>query len=276
MLYSYITKNLIGLQDIILENVKQNENYIYIYVKMPRKEHICPCCGKSTDKIHDYRKQYIKDIPAFGKLTYIVLNKRRYVCPSCKKRFYEKVDFVPRKHQSTKRLGVYVIDKLSDERSFSSVARETNLSVSTVIRRFDMVGFIQPKILPEFLAIDEFKGNTGKEKYQCILTNPQTGEVLDILPERYSSYLSKYMRKYTREERKQVKYFVSDMWNPYTNMATTYLPEAMQVIDKYHFIRQIIWAFERVRKSEQKNVKFCTKSIMRKKKILLPVSCSAT
>ena len=35
-------------------------------------------------------------------------------------------------------------------------------------------------------------------------------------------------------------------------MATTYLPEAMQIIDKYHFIRQIIWAFERVRKSEQK------------------------
>lgn len=252
MLYSYITKNLIGLQDVILKNVEQNENSIYIYVQMPRKEHICPCCGNSTDKIHDYRKQYIKDIPAFGKLTYIVLNKRRYVCPYCKKRFYEKVDFVPRKYQSTKRLAFYVIDKLSDERSFSSVARETNLSVSTVIRRFDMVGFIQPKTLPSVLAIDEFKGNTGKEKYQCILTNPETGEVLDILPERYSYYLSKYMRKYTREERKKVKYFISDMWNPYTNMATTYLPEAMQVVDKYHFIRQIIWAFEKVRKSEQK------------------------
>ena len=79
------------------------------------------------------------------------------------------------------------------------------------------------------LAIDEFKGNTGKENYQCILTNPQTGEVLDILPERYSSYLSKYMRKYTREERKQVKYFISDMWNPYTNMATTYLNTAVEL-----------------------------------------------
>ena len=60
------------------------------------------------------------------------------------------------------------------------------------------------------------------------------------------------MRKYTREERKKVKYFISDMWNPYTNMATTYLLDAMQIIDKYHFIRQIIWAFEKVRKSEQK------------------------
>ena len=252
MLYSYITKNLIGLQDVILKNVEQDENSIYIHIQMPRKEHICPCCGKLTDKVHDYRRQYIKDIPAFGKLTYIVLNKRRYVCPSCKKRFYETVDFVPRKHQSTKRLGVYVIDRLSNERSFSSVSKETNLSVSTVIRRFDMVGFIQPKTLPDVLAIDEFKGNTDKEKYQCILTNPKTGEVLDILPERYSSYLSKYMRKYSREERKNVKYFISDMWSPYTDMATTYLPCATQVIDKYHFIRQIIWAFERVRKSEQK------------------------
>lgn len=252
MLYSYITENLLGLQDVILKNVEQNEKFIYIYIQMPRKVHICPCCGKETDKVHDYRKQYIKDIPAFGKLTYIVLNKRRYVCPSCKKRFYEKVDFVPRKHQSTKRLAFYIIDKLSDERSFSSVARETNLSISTVIRRFDMVGFAQPKSLPKVLAIDEFKGNTGKEKYQCILTNPQTGEVLDILPQRYFSHVSEYMRKYTREERKQVKFFVSDMWKPYTNMATTYLPDAIQIVDKYHFIKQIIWAFEKIRKSEQK------------------------
>ncbi len=81
---------------------------------------------------------------------------------SCKKRFYGKADFVPRKHQSTKRLAFYVIDKHSDKRSFSSVARETNLSVCMVIRGFDMIGFIQPKTLPEVLAIDEFKGNTGK------------------------------------------------------------------------------------------------------------------
>lgn len=84
MLYSHITKNLIGLQDVILKNVEQNEKFIYIYVQMPRKTHTCPSCGKYTDKVHDYRRQHIKDIPAFGKQTYIILNKRRYVCPSCK------------------------------------------------------------------------------------------------------------------------------------------------------------------------------------------------
>ena len=29
--------------------------------------HEYPVCEKHTDKIHDYREQVIKDIPAFGK-----------------------------------------------------------------------------------------------------------------------------------------------------------------------------------------------------------------
>lgn len=56
MLYTYITKNLIGLQDVILKNVEHDETPIYIYVQMPRKVHTSPCCRKDTDKVHDYRK----------------------------------------------------------------------------------------------------------------------------------------------------------------------------------------------------------------------------
>ncbi len=34
--------------------------------------------------------------------------------------------------------------------------------------------------------------------------------------------------------------------------ASVWLKEATQVVDKYHWIRQVIWAFENVRKQEQK------------------------
>ncbi len=66
---------------------------MYIFLKLEIKQHKCPCCGKETSKIHDYRKQKIKDIPAFGKTIYLFLNKRRYVCTHCKKRFMEKNTF---------------------------------------------------------------------------------------------------------------------------------------------------------------------------------------
>ena len=72
MLYFHYTEKLIGLQDLIVKNVAQDQNSTTIFAQMPRKPHNCPCCHTSTDKIHDYRKQRIKDIPAFGKSTTIL------------------------------------------------------------------------------------------------------------------------------------------------------------------------------------------------------------
>lgn len=269
MLYLDYTKELTGLQDIILENVERTDELIILHIKMERKRTKCPCCGELTDTVHDYRKQIVKDIPAFGNNVVLSIKKRRYRCPHCNKRFIEDISFLPKYYRMTNRLAKYILDKLGDERSFSSVAREVHLSVSTVIRVFDIVSYIAPKSLPSVIAIDEFKGNTGYEKYQAILTNPQTGEILDILPTRNSSDLIEYLKKYTPKERNSVKYFISDMWKPYTDLSSIYFKSATQIIDKYHFVRQCVWAFENVRKREQKKYsKQCRKLFKNTKRIL--------
>lgn len=267
MLYNYSTSNLTGLQDLMIKKVDYLGNFLLIDAEIERKPHKCPCCGTITDKVHDYRVQTIKDIPAFGNFVLISLRKRRYVCEQCKKRFYENIQFLPKYHRMTNRLSAWVIHLLEDIRSFSSVAREVNLSVSTVIRIFDIVGYSHPQSPPEVLAIDEFKGNTGDEKYQCILTDPKTGIVLDILPNRTTGYLIKYFKQWDLDKRRTVRYFVSDMWQPYTDLAAALFKNSTTIIDKYHFIRQMIWAFEAVRKSEQKKYgrenKLCFKNSKR-------------
>jgi transposase len=252
MLYSHYTEKLIGLQGVIVKNIVQNQFNTTIFVEMPRKFHNCPCCNTPTNKIHDYREQKIKDIPAYGKFTNIVIRKRRYVCPKCSKRFYEDISFLPRYHRITNRLAAYVIDKLKCECSFTSIAKSVNLSISSVIRIFDIVSFPKPDKLPHVFAIDEFKGNAGKIKYQCIITDPDSKRVLDILPERSQQYLIKYLKQWNNTSRRRVKYFVSDMWSQYTDIASAFFKDATQVIDRYHFIRQIIWAFDNVRKRIQK------------------------
>lgn len=68
----------------------------------------------------------------------------------------------------TNRLCAHVIKQLADVRSFYSVAREVNLSVSTVIRLFDLVQYTPGK-LPTVLSIDEFKGNTDKKNISASL-----------------------------------------------------------------------------------------------------------
>jgi len=48
------------------------------------------------------------------------------------------------------------------------------------------------------------------------------------------------------------KYFVSDMRKPFANIGSIWFENAEQIVDKYHWICQLFWAFEGVRKEEQK------------------------
>ncbi|MCI1966487.1 MAG: ISL3 family transposase, partial [Oscillospiraceae bacterium] len=243
MLCHYSTEKLLGLKEVIVKNVRQLPDRTEIVIELPQKPHLCPCCGHKTSNIHDYRWQTVKDIPAFGKHTVLIFRKRRYRCPSCGKRFFEENSFLPRYYRITNRFAAYIISKLTDVRSFTSIAHESNLSVSTVIRIFDCIDYGKPRQLPAVISIDEFKGNTGREKYQCILTDPVHHRILDILPTRYSHQLTGY---FSQLDRSQTKHFVSDMWSTYANIAQTYFKNATYVIDKYHYIRQIFWAFEAV------------------------------
>ncbi|MBQ6351407.1 MAG: ISL3 family transposase [Methanobrevibacter sp.] len=246
-----IIKELVGLQDIIVNNIEQNEKEINIYLELERKEHKCPCCSGQTSRIHDYRTQKVHDINILGKKVYLILRKRRYVCPNCGKRFYEANSFLPKYHRITNRMTAWIIGMLKTNRSYKDVAIECGLSEFTVARRFDLIGF-KMKHLPEVLSIDEFKGDTSGEKYQVILTNPKTHVVLDVLPKRTEHYLTDYFRQFSKEERNKVKYFVCDMYKPYKIICETYFKNAILITDKYHWVRQATWALENVRKRIQK------------------------
>ncbi|NLU52082.1 MAG: ISL3 family transposase [Clostridiaceae bacterium] len=248
MLYKDYTRELLGLKDVIVTNVDQNDNEIIIHIQIQKMPHNCPRCNSPTNKVHDYREQKIKDIAFCGKKTYLLLKKRRFACSQCSKRFYERNTFLPRYHRMTSRLVHYILSELRETYSMTTVSKKANVSVPTVCRVFNYVSYTN-KSLPQVLSIDEFKGNAGT-KYQCILTDPHNKRVLDILKSRESSDLCDYFKRF--DNRNNVKYFVMDMWKPYREIAETFFKNATIVIDKYHFIRQILWAFERVRKSEQK------------------------
>lgn len=251
MLYLNYTQNILGLQGVLVKKVTSSRCLTLIDIELPVSQHICPACGLSTSYIHDYRYQLIKDIPAFGVPVIFNYRRRRYRCPHCGKCFSEHHPFVPKYHRMTSRLVAHIIELLRSEYSFTSVAKTVDLSVSTVIRVFDTIHIPKPQKLPHVFAIDEFKGNTGNQKYQAIITDPASHRVLDILPDRSQTSLIDYLRQWTPKQRKRVRYFVSDMWQQYTDIACAFFKNGTQVIDRYHFIRQMVWAFDKVRKRVQ-------------------------
>ena len=250
MLNHDFTAKLLNLEEVIITNVENEGGILHIHLELPRRDHVCPCCGEKTNRIHDYRLQTVKDKP-LGQKTLLHLRKRRYACKSCGKRFFEENHFLPRYYRMTSRLIASVIDAFRKLRPASEIAAEHNISPSTALRYFDYVSY-QCKSLPHVLSIDEFKGDADGERYQSILTDPQNRKVLDILPNRLENDLIRYFLSF--QDRDRVKYFVIDLSHHFKNVAKTCFPNATIVADRYHVSRQVIWAMEHVRKNEQKQL----------------------
>lgn len=247
----YISK-LFDMGSINILDLNSDDKTIVVAFRLQRRPHVCPSCGGITDKVHDYRNQQVKDIPAFGRKLIWLYSKRRYCCPCCNKRFYETNGLLPKFHRLTSRLTAYCLNELKRKCSQKDIADSLGISSSTVHRWLQLVGCHKPIKLPKVLSIDEFRGNTDRGKFQCILTSPVDKKVIDILPTRDSTDIFEYLRQFPN--RKEVQYFITDMCKPYVQTAKHLFPQATIVIDRFHVVRYCTWALENVRKRVQKKL----------------------
>ena len=243
---------LFELEDIILKDVYSTNEEVHVFFSLQRKVHTCPFCNALTDKVHDYRTSVIKDLPFMGKKCFLHYHKRRYHCPCCNKHFYENFPLLPKYCRITTRLAFYSIHLLGNRQSVRSVASLLGISDSFIFRRMKDISYPKPSQLPEVLSIDEFRGNAGGQKFQAILTDAKNHKLFDILPTRSQTDLMLYLQSFPNK--KQVKYFVTDMNTVYKDLAREYFPNATIVIDKFHVVRYVTWALENVRKRIQKEL----------------------
>lgn len=47
----------------MIKKIQHTDTFVKIYLETKPQEQICPCCGATTKRIHDYRYQTIKDLP---------------------------------------------------------------------------------------------------------------------------------------------------------------------------------------------------------------------
>ncbi len=238
------------MEDVKVINLKSSNEALDIYLETLVKSITCPNCGALTSRIHDYRTQIVRDVSILGKNTYLHVKKKRYLCACCNKRITERVSLIPKYQRTTSRLWHQIFVATSKSQTFTDIGNTFNISTTSVIRIFDNLSY-SINNLPQVIAIDEFRGNSGGEKFQSIVTNPKRREVLDILPSRKSEDLYSYFGQFTN--RNNVKYVVMDMSPTFKHVALNCFPNAKIVADKYHVVRTVSWAFENVRKRIQKD-----------------------
>lgn len=264
MLNQDYTTKLLDLEDVIITNVENISDQLHLSIELPRRKHTCPCCGTVTDRVHDYRMQVIKDVP-LARDTFLHLRKRRYRC-DCGKRFFEINTFLPRYYRVTTRLVAEIMFAFKKTVSAKEIGCRYNVSSVTAMRYFNQFNQ-RLTMLPKVISLDEFKGNSGGQKYNSIIVDPEKRIVLDILPNRFENNLIKYFSQFPNKN--DVKYFVCDMNPHFRQVAKICFPQATIVADKYHVIRQVYWAMEKVRKNEQNKLSTRFRKYFKKSRNLL-------
>ena len=123
----------------------------------------------------------------------------------------------------------------------AAIANRFNVSDTYAHSVFDKYVKLDRLPLSDAISIDEVHIEMDDHcKYGLIIQDFHTGDPIDLLRSRREDITEPYFTGIPIEERKSVKYLISDMYNPYIAYVDKYFPDAVSVVDSFHVIHWII------------------------------------
>jgi len=242
-----ITK-LLKLEGLNFETYEEKEEYIILNFSRKDERPNCPRCGSTKLHINDYRIHKATDLPINNKPVKLHILKQRYICAECKKTITGSLKNVLPRKQHTEKVILFIKEKLK-KLTYKDCSKELNISSTTTMRLFkNSTNYKEQSEFPKVIHIDEFKGNSSKEKYQLAIVNGETGKIFDVLINRKQRDLKEYLQI----PKGKPEIVVIDMWEPYYNAVKSLWPEVTVIADRFHYVRQINWCVRDVRLRIQK------------------------
>lgn len=113
------------------------------------------------------------------------------------------------------------------------------------------------------LGLDEVAPHKGHGRYRLIISAPELGLVLDILPDRHKSTLEKWFDERGPEWCAQVEVCCADMWEQYHEVAQAKLPRAKLTVDRFHVMKNLNDALSQARRAIQKQADEITQAVLK-------------
>ncbi|MCF0186900.1 MAG: ISL3 family transposase [Bacteroidaceae bacterium] len=236
--------NILGLEDssidILSVTVEGSTREFTIEKKLVPV--YCPACGcrmySKGIRVRTVNHPIFQD----GYRTVLKVRQRRWRCTGCDYSTADDFRFLSKYKHSTNATDFMILDALKDlNNSVVDVARMFNVSDAHVHRVFGRYVDMQRLPLSEAICIDEVHTDSvSYSKYSMVIYDFVSGQPIDILPSRQKRDTEQYFSSIPIEERKQVKYVITDMYNPYLSLTRLYFPNAVCAIDSYHVVQWIL------------------------------------
>ena len=195
----------------------------------------CPFCGETSSKIHSIYQREIQDIPIQDKQAIILLNTRKMFClnENCTHRtFSERFDFVAPNGKKTNRL----LDKIMNTSTkLSSVTASALLKNSSIKKMPTIVD----KSSVTKICVDDFAFRK-RYTYGTVMVDLDTHKIIDIIDSRETKIVEDWLRSYPN-----LKVVSRDGAHTYSSAVSNAHPDAIQISDRFHLIKNLSDAVER-------------------------------
>jgi transposase len=232
-------------QGLRIIEIHQEETELTVEVLSERTSACCPLCEHSSDAVHSRYQRRLKDVPCGGQAICLQLTVHKFFChnPHYQRTiFTERLPtFVEPWAQMTLRLtaAVQAIGLSTSGSLGARLAARLGIATSwmTILRRMMVLPTPTPGAVT-VLGIDDFSFKRGR-KFGTILVDLDLHQVIDVLAERSSQTSADWMRNHP-----EITYVSRDRGKDYAQGASEGAPQAVQVSDRFHLMKNFVEAIE--------------------------------
>ena len=196
---------------------------------------LCPKCGGRCKGVHETTKRTIRDLPILDAQTYLIVHRRRLLCPDCGP-VLESLSWLGKYSRVTQRLAESVA-KLCGVLAIKHVAQFFGLS-------WDQVKDIDKRSLEqrfgtvdlsgvEVIGMDEFALQKG-HRYATVIIEPYRKEVLFVAKGRGRESIRPFFEMLGPDGCSRLKAAVMDMNGAFEEEVKAHAPQAAIVYDLFH------------------------------------------